>query len=250
MPERIRNTPKYKSIKATHPHKAGFWHPTKNRHSGLSPTSVTYGSGFVVWWRCTHNPKHEWQMPIIRFLARMTDCQFCLLEDSVPTASLKKRFPAVAAQWHFGMNEPFKPDNIAYKSGRCVYWKCGKDHIWNCAISESTKEGTGCPYCETPDTPDDPLTAYEAISRQWHKSKNKGLDKSRLSAQSTLMVWWRCKYNRDHEWQERISTRINHGTDCQKCTRDWTSHRVGSLRDVFPEIAKEWHPTSATCKGG
>lgn len=243
MPKPNTKEPKYKSIKVTHPHKAAFWHPTKNRHSGLSPTSVTYGSNFAVWWQCTSNPKHEWQMRIIQFLSRLTDCQFCLLEQSLPSASLKERFPSLAKQWDFAMNEVFEPHNVAWDSHRCVYWKCEAGHSWSCAISERTRSGVNCPFCSENDPPEDPLTSYKEISRQWHPSKNRGLDKSQLSAKSTILVWWRCKYNRDHEWQERISTRINHGTDCQKCTRDWTSHRVGSLRDVFPEIAREWHPT-------
>jgi len=52
-------------------------------------------------------------------------------------------------------------------------------------------------------------------------------------------VWWRCI--KGHEWEARISNRTL-GNDCPYCS----GHRVGkenSLKFLFTNIAKEWHPT-------
>ena len=52
-------------------------------------------------------------------------------------------------------------------------------------------------------------------------------------------MWWRCI--KGHEWEARISNRTL-GKDCPYCS----GHRVGkenNLKFLFPNIAKEWHPT-------
>ena len=48
-------------LATTHPDIAAEGHPTKN---DKSPSEVTFGSTFKVWWKCSKNPNHEWEAEI------------------------------------------------------------------------------------------------------------------------------------------------------------------------------------------
>lgn len=43
---------------AVHPQLSREWHPEKN---DAQPDQVVASSGRKLWWRCTHDPEHEWQ---------------------------------------------------------------------------------------------------------------------------------------------------------------------------------------------
>lgn len=85
------------------------------------------------------------------------------------------------------------------------------------------------------------------LSAQWHPTKNEGLKPADFKPSSRDKVWWIC--DNGHEWAAQIESRSNRGSGCPKC---WNVRR-GVLRstpkpgqsfaELYPEIAKEWHPT-------
>jgi hypothetical protein len=61
---------------------------------------------------------------------------------------------------------------------------------------------------------------------------------------SRINVWWKCPNGSDHEWQTRVGHRTNRHfkSGCPFC-RGLQVSITNSLSTLFPEIAKQWHPT-------
>jgi len=59
-----------------------------------------------------------------------------------------------------------------------------------------------------------------------------------LSIGSGMKLWWQC--NNGHEWQAYVYARKNGG--CPYCS-NLKVNDSNSLQTLFPEVAKEWHPT-------
>lgn len=61
--------------------------------------------------------------------------------------SLAKKYPDVATEWHPIKNGRLLPENISFRSGRKVWWKCREcGHEWRAKVS-SRSNGSGCPAC-------------------------------------------------------------------------------------------------------
>jgi len=54
-------------------------------------------------------------------------------------------------------------------------------------------------------------------------------------------VWWRCSVEPEHEWQAAPAYRVQ-SPNCPFCLNRRTS-RDNNLSQVYPDIAKQWHPT-------
>jgi len=72
-----------------------------------------------------------------------------------------------------------------------------------------------------------------------------------FTAGSNEKVWWKCK-DCGHNWQVQINGRTPpKSSGCPKCAIDKSGEtfhknyikKKGSLIDVNPKLAEEWHPT-------
>jgi very-short-patch-repair endonuclease len=82
--------------------------------------------------------------------------------------------------------------------------------------------------------------ASPIIKKEWHPTKNKPLTLRNFYKYSRHKAWWLCKNN--HEWEAIIGSRMYYQPKCPECT----NRKVGidnNLEVVYPQIAKEWHPT-------
>ena len=59
---------------------------------------------------------------------------------------------------------------------------------------------------------------------------------------SDMVVWWKCKRNPNHIWQARVSNRSS-GSGCPFCAGNLVYTGETDLETLFPEVAKQWHPT-------
>lgn len=81
----------------------------------------------------------------------------------------------------------------------------------------------------------------EDLLRQWHPVKNGGLTPRELAYGSKRRVWWRCE--KGHEWQAMVYTRTGGGSGCPVCTGRRVQTGVNDLATVFPDLARQWHPS-------
>ena len=57
-------------------------------------------------------------------------------------------YPEIALEWHPVKNGNLTPYHVTAKSGKKVWWMCSGGHEWESLVSNRTKNGSGCPYCQ------------------------------------------------------------------------------------------------------
>jgi hypothetical protein len=225
-----------KLLPITNPELRKEWHPTRNT---LQFEKVRSTSGAKAWWKCSRNPKHEWEARVYHRAVQGIGCPFCSGRYITFERSLAALFPEIAAEWHPTKNEPLKPEQVGPTSSKKIWWNCKNGHEWTSEIRNRTTYGTKCRECHA--ATHSLLTTHPDIALQWHPSKNEQLSPSTVTYGSQKFVWWKC--NQGHEWQARINDRVR-GSDCPHCPRPKISvRRYVSLGASFPELAKEWHPS-------
>lgn len=80
------------------------------------------------------------------------------------------------------------------------------------------------------------------LMKEWDWERNSNLDPNHLFSNSSKKAWWICS-KCGYRWETSIERRAirNHG--CLNCTHQATVSGVNDLATLYPEVAKEWHPT-------
>lgn len=235
----------YKSFAEAYPEIAVEWHPTKNEE--LTPDKVSEGSGKAVWWKCSRNPKHEWQAKVQYRKSLLGDgsCPYCSGRAIGHENSFGTKFPLLAKQWHPTKNDELTPFNVSPNSKTRVWWICekNKSHEWQAQVKTRIETSGECPICKRQDLPKLPmLSDYDSeLTKEWHPTKNIGKSPYKVSAGSETKVWWLCKNDSSHEWEASISNRARKGKGCPFCARKKAGNRNIAL--LFPKLAEEWHPS-------
>jgi hypothetical protein len=197
-----------------------------------------------VWWKCSKGPD-QWRAAVSSRAAGGARCPFCAGRRLSVTNSLAALFPELALELHPTKNGTLTADQITASSTRRVWWLCTRipEHEWRTSPSMRTgPRKSGCKLCALMKVPPSRSLARLApdIARQWHPTKNGRLVPTEIARQSTRRVWWRCLNGPDHEWQSRPTDRTT--TQCPFCAGQRASV-TNSLASLYPEIAREWHPT-------
>jgi protein-arginine kinase activator protein McsA len=140
-----------------------------------------------------------------------------------------------------------------------VWWKCKNAHEWEASVNKRSI-GRGCPECYVIQISNIITKAaikksgnlknkFPEVTKEWHPTKNKSLTPKDVSPGSHKKVWWKCKNG--HEWFTEIRSRTKKESGCPECWKKIRSNvlkkaalkKSGNLKDKFPKIAKEWHPT-------
>jgi hypothetical protein len=69
---------------------------------------------------------------------------------------------------------------------------------------------------------------------------NRNLKPDEVLPGTPKKVWWLCP--KGHEYEMQVRHRTQRGLNCPYCSGQRVS-RDNSLKFLFPEIAKQWHPT-------
>jgi hypothetical protein len=85
------------------------------------------------------------------------------------------------------------------------------------------------------------LGSFPALLAQAHPKKNGSIDVSSLSSGSSVVIWWKCVKGSDHEWEATVRSRTR-GNGCPFCAGKRLSV-TNSLAALFPEVAKQLHPS-------
>lgn len=119
------------------------------------PESCSPHSKQNVYWRCAKN--HRWKAVICDRAetadkARKTGfpvCPYCSGERVSTTYNLAEKYPEIAAEWDYVLNNGQKPEDFPPHSNQKVWWKCtyNPSHKWQARISNRTSLGRGCPQC-------------------------------------------------------------------------------------------------------
>ena len=156
--------------------------------------------------------------------------------------------PAVAAEWHPGLNGDLTSDQVAYGSGIKRWWLCVVGHVWPATPNSRTsrKSSSGCPYCAGKlTTPDNNLLVCRPdVAAEWHPTLNGELKPDQVTPASTTRVWWLCPEGHENELAVYARADKRHKMTCSECSK-LTGHLTDKnrLSSRCPELATEWHPT-------
>lgn len=119
-------------------------------------------------------------------------------------------------------------DYYSNNSSIKLWWKCQNGHEWKQALNiRLGKKNRGCKICRSLGF------KFPEIAKEWHPTKNKNLTPNDVTFGSDQIIWWKCK--KGHEWEKRVKDQVKkEKNNCFVCN---------SVEILFPEIAKEWHPT-------
>ena len=136
----------------------------------------------------------------------------------------------LAKEWHPSRNGDLNPRSVTPGSGKKVWWICADGHEWEAAIY-SRNRGSGCPVCNKPTPADNGtiLIAETNLVKEWHLTKNSGLNLRNLPPGFNEKVWWICEEG--HEWQATIKSRIK-GHACPKCNQDFSAKSPSRIKKI------------------
>ncbi len=241
-PECARDRIRDRSIVVLFPRIAREWHPTKNR---TGPELVAPGSNQRAWWRCTKDQRHEWATAVQNRTRIGSGCPYCRGMRATADHSLATKFPAVAREWHPTKNGDLAPADVTPRSGRSVWWQCKKDarHVWRARVANRAHPKSTCVFCVGQRVlAQESLAAhYPRLAKELDRVKH-GRGPDEISARNTKVLWWRCAKGPDHEWRAKIRVRAAGRGKCPFCEGKRVSV-TNCLATVFPEIARDWHPT-------
>jgi len=84
------------------------------------------------------------------------------------------------------------------------------------------------------------LSEYPELVKEWHPTKNGNFTPEDFTHASNKRAWWLCPNN--HSYDSIIANRTTNKSGCPYCAGQKASEE-NNLQALFPEIAKEWHPT-------
>ena len=242
-----------KSIANRYPSLVEEWDLEKN--IGLDPKILSAASNKSIWWRCLLDSSHgSWKRGIkTRVESPSKGCPICDLEKVETTVAVKSksydRLPKLSEyseglclEWHPTLNKTNRPSDFSAGSSKKVWWFCSScQNEWAAIIRNRARKNQGCPACSkhTSRSGRSTLDDYPELIEQWHPTKNEDLKPESLSFGSAKKVWWQCRINPDHIWQEAVSFRTKKNSyECRVCKAE-----ANSLASNYPEIADEWHPS-------
>jgi hypothetical protein len=220
------------------------WDYEKNNKLGLDPSKITYGSHKKAWWKCEN--KHNWNAQCTNRTIGKTGCPYCSGRIARNDNCLLTKNPELAKEMHPIKNGEINAQNIAYKSGKKVWWKCKKGHEWKTSPLGRCNGKSNCPYCGGKKICEDNClsTTHPELAKEMHPTKNGSLTPHDIRFGSHKKIWWICK--KGHEYQSAIcerSTKRNYKYGCPYCSGKKLC-KDNCLLFTHPDISKEWDYTN------
>lgn len=255
-------------LSETHPELAKQWHPTKNGE--LTPDNITSASHRKVWWWYPYDDpktgKHfdfEWKTSVLVRTRYHAGCPYLYGKYAWPGFNdLQTTHPELCKEWHPTKNGDLKPTNVSASSEKMIWWlysyddpKTGKhfDFEWQSNVDNRARLGKKCPYISSRALWvgfNDLVTTHPDIAAEWHPTKNGMLKPSDVMPGYNKKVWWYLPYDDvrtgkhfDFEWQMSVNARTSKKYGCPYLSGQKVHPEFNSLAALYPELAKEWHPT-------
>ena len=229
-------------LQSRYPNVAKEWYKEKN--GDILPTAITWGSNKKFWWKCS-KCEYEWQARVSDRTRGHNGCPACANKSLFNGYNdLATRFPEIAKEWHPTKNNNLTPSDVVSGSGKKVWWLCSKGHEYQQSVLQKTSIGQGCPICANQKILigyNDLATTHPEIAKEWHPTKNSNLTPSDVIAGSKRKIWWIC--SKGHEYEQSLDKRTKRGFSCPYCSGHKAWKGFNDFETVYPNIAKEWHPT-------
>jgi len=151
--------------------------------------------------------------------------------------------PEIADDWHQNANNGKTPADVTATSKFEAVWLCHGEsqHQMTQRVDYRVSAG-GCRFCLTERelAQNNLLIKFPDVARQWHATKNAGLNPQDVPPMAHKKVWWQCDENPKHAWQALISNRTAQDAGCPMCA-SVVVDESNSLASLRPDIAAQWH---------
>lgn len=191
-------------------------------------------------WSCSE-PEHP-EFPAtfndltkIRREHKSSGCVYCSGKKAAPSSSLATLEPDIAALWHPTKNNLLTADDVTPGSNRKVYWLCSQDieHVRRATVVYAVQRGIPkCRQCNLISVKRPDLMA------EWHPTRNNDLSPDEVVCGSAKPVWWRCRFNRRHEWRAAPNNRTAGDSGCPDCNKRSSKLEIRvytELLTLFPD---------------
>ena len=236
----------YNDLATTNPELVQEWDSIENEKIGLFVDNVRPGSNKGANWICSNG--HKYYKKISERALYKEGCPYCAGKKVLKGYNdLATVCPDLAKEWDYDKNAKngLYIDKVTKGSNKKAWWICKNGHSWPAIIS-SRSCGRGCPYCSNKiiDKEINSLekTHSEAL-KEWDYDKNNaiGLYPSEMSAGSGKLAYWIC--SKGHKYRMSVSKKIGRNAGCPVCQNAKFIKEYNSFELIYPEVAKEWHPT-------
>ena len=212
------------------------WDYEKN--TNYSPSVLTAGSSFKVWWKCSVC-NHCWQASPNERILRGNGCPACSTDRVVSrkikeNGSFEDNYPERAKDWDYEKNGELLPNHVTSGSNKVVYWKC---HVcgyqWKGKVCSHAKSMYSCEKCSIKERTlerygDRPLIeTHPELAKEWDYEHNGELTPYNTTAHYSKSVKWICE--KGHHWSAIVGVRVKMHTGCPHCKKE--------LKTSFPEQA-------------
>lgn len=146
--------------------------------------------------------------------------------------------------WEANNKAGLDPNKLTAGSHTKVWWICKSGHEYQQPIYLRTRARHGCPYCSHNKVLkgfNDLATTHPNIAKEWHPTKNGNLKPTDVSHGSKRKVWWLSPAG--FEYEQAINKKIRPLKTNNPHKKKKVIKGFNDFRTIFPEIAKEWHPT-------
>lgn len=188
----------------------------------LSPSEIGASSTQEVVWIC---PFEHRETESVYKRKRRGYCSVCGPND---VGSFAQVHPTLLKYW--SKENTVDPHYIPPTYTGQIKWKCKRGHIHETTIQRKVKN-PGCPICNQENY--SLFKNKPELLEDWDYEKNEGIDPESVSAYSHIKYHWKCKNG--HSYKAAPDNLMRHNTRCPICV---------SFGYLYPEIAKEWHPTA------
>jgi len=228
-----------KCLASTHPFLILEWHATKNI---LTPNDVTFGSNIEIFWVCSKNPEHEWEMKISsRTGKKAQGCPYCARKRVSYENSLAAVNPELASEFHPTKNGTVTTSNIMPGSQKKFWWFCNNvpEHEWKASVANRHLRKSRCPHCfgnTTFKKHRSLAIKYPELIPEWHPVKNGSITPYDVQYGSQKKYWWIC--SQKHDWEATVLGRSS-GFGCPYCSGRKTSIE-NSIQVSHSEYLEFW----------
>ena len=226
------------TFREVNPEAAKLWVDEMN--NGMTPDNMLQHSGKTVYLRCANNPDHLFQKKVLDIPQKPPfGCPYCRETRPIVQRGINDLFtvcPESEQMWDWDKNSDIDPYQLLPKSRTMIHFKCTNGHSFTKSAHNFTRSPK-CPLCKKEKYA---VASYPYMIRQWDFKKNKDFDVNLTSANSSAVVWWRCK-KCGYEWQAQISSRRASKGWCPCCeNRTIVTPGITDLFSAVPDIKADY----------